>query len=125
MSTMKVLDILESSTERRDKLEHNMKWWRKALMDAGFIIVSGDSPIVPIMLYDAKLAQRVSNDLYDNGVFAVGFFYPVVAQGQARIRTQLSAAHDQYHLEQALDVFVQIGKKHSILGKTKEELLGS
>lgn len=122
MATMKVLDILEASTERRDKLESNMKWWRKAMAEAGFILVAGDSPIVPIMFYDAKLAQAFSKDLYQEGVFAVGFFFPVVAQGQARIRTQLSAAHDMEHLERALAAFIKIGKKHDILGKSKEEL---
>ncbi|MDD3562469.1 MAG: glycine C-acetyltransferase [Candidatus Cloacimonetes bacterium] len=123
MATMKVLDILEASTERRDKLENNMKWWRKAMAEAGFILVEGDSPIVPIMFYDAKLAQAFSKDLYQEGVFAVGFFFPVVAQGQARIRTQLSAAHDLEHLQRALAAFIKIGKKHDILGKSKEELL--
>lgn len=123
MATMKVLDILEASTERRDKLEQNMKWWRNALTEAGFIIVKGDSPIVPIMFYDAKLAQAFSKDLYDEGVYAVGFFFPVVPQGQARIRTQLSAAHEMSHLERALEVFVKIGRKYDILGKSKEELL--
>lgn len=123
MATMKVLDILEASTERRDKLENNMKWWRRAMSEAGFILVEGDSPIVPIMFYDAKLAQAFSTDLYQEGVFAVGFFFPVVAQGQARIRTQLSAAHDMEHLERALAAFIKIGKKHDILGKSKEELL--
>lgn len=122
-STMKVLDLLEASTERRDNLEQNTIWWRKALQDAGFIIVQGESPIVPIMFYDAKLAQAFSRDLYDEGVYAVGFFFPVVAQGQARIRTQLSAAHEQRHLEKALEVFVKIGKKYDILGKSKEQLL--
>jgi len=123
MATMKVLDILEASTERRDKLENNMKWWRQALSEAGFIIVEGNSPIVPIMFYDAKLAQAFSKDLYNEGVFAVGFFFPVVAQGQARIRTQLSAAHNQEHLERALKAFVKNGKKYDILEKTKEQLL--
>lgn len=123
MATMKVLDILEASTERRDKLESNTKWWRKALSEAGFILVEGDSPIVPVMFYDAKLAQAFSTDLYQEGVFAVGFFFPVVAQGQARIRTQLSAAHDKDHLERALAAFIKIGKKYEILGKSKEELL--
>lgn len=123
MATIKVLDILEASTERRDKLGSNMKWWRKAMAEAGFILVAGDSPIVPIMLYDAKLAQAFSKDLYQEGVFAVGFFFPVVAQGQARIRTQLSAAHEQEHLERALAAFVKVGKKHGVLGKTKDELL--
>lgn len=100
-----------------------MKWWRNALSEAGFIIVKGESPIVPVMFYDAKLAQAFSKDLYDEGVYAVGFFFPVVAQGQARIRTQLSAAHEMEHLQKALDVFVKIGNKYGILGKTKEELM--
>lgn len=123
LATMKVLDILEASTERRDKLESNMKWWRNVLTEAGFLIVPGDSPIVPIMLYDAKLAQAVSNDLYQEGVFAVGFFFPVVAQGQARIRTQLSAAHEPEHLERALKAFIKIGKRYDILGKSKDQLM--
>lgn len=123
LATTRVLDILESSTERRDKLQANMKWWRKALTEAGFILVEGDSPIVPIMLYDAKLAQAVSNDLYAEGVFAVGFFFPVVPQGQARIRTQLSAAHEKDHLDRAFEAFIKVGKKYDILGKTKEELM--
>ncbi|MDD2814047.1 MAG: glycine C-acetyltransferase [Bacteroidales bacterium] len=123
LATMKVLGILEASTERRDKLESNMKWWRNALTEAGFLIVPGESPIVPIMLYDAKLAQAVSNDLYQEGVFAVGFFFPVVAQGQARIRTQLSAAHEPEHLERALQAFIKIGKRYDILGKSKDQLL--
>jgi len=123
LATMKVLGILEASTERRDKLESNMKWWRNALAEAGFLIVPGESPIVPIMLYDAKLAQAVSNDLYQEGVFAVGFFFPVVAQGQARIRTQLSAAHEPEHLERALQAFIKIGKRYDILGKSKDQLL--
>ncbi|MDD3533918.1 MAG: glycine C-acetyltransferase [Candidatus Cloacimonetes bacterium] len=122
-STMKVLDILEASTERRDKLEANTKWWRAELQKAGFIVVKGDSPIVPIMLYDAKLAQAFSQDLYEEGVYAVGFFFPVVAQGQARIRTQLSAGHDMHHLEKALHALVTTGEKHDILGKSKEDLL--
>jgi len=122
-STMKVLDLLEASTERRDKLEANTKWWREALEEAGFIVVKGDSPIVPIMLYDAKLAQAFSRDLYEEGVYAVGFFFPVVPQGQARIRTQLSAGHEQQHLEKALAALIKVGRKYDILGKTKEQLM--
>ncbi|MDI3504649.1 MAG: glycine C-acetyltransferase [Candidatus Cloacimonadota bacterium] len=123
MTTLKVLDLLEAAPERRNKLASNTKWWRTALSEAGFILVDGDSPIVPIMLYDAKLAQAFAQDLYAEGVFAVGFFFPVVAKGQARIRTQLSAAHEQEHLERALAAFIKIGKKYDILGKNKAELL--
>jgi glycine C-acetyltransferase len=123
MATKKVLEILEASTERRDKLESNTKFWRQSVSEAGFIAVKGESPIVPIMLYDAKLAQAFSRDLYEEGVYAVGFFFPVVAQGQARIRTQLSAAHEKHHLEKALDALIKVGKKYDILGKSKEQLL--
>lgn len=123
MSTMKVLDLLQESTQRRDQLEQNTLWWRKSLVEAGFIIVKGESPIVPIMLYDAKLAQAFSHDLYSEGIYAVGFFFPVVAQGQARIRTQLSAAHTQAHLDKALSSIIKVAKKYDILGKTKEELI--
>lgn len=122
-STIKVLDILEANTERRDKLEANTKWWREELEKAGFIVVKGDSPIVPIMLYDAKLAQVFSRDLYDEGVLAVGFFYPVVPQGQARIRTQLSASHEKEHLYRAINAIIRVGSKHGIQGKSKEQLL--
>lgn len=114
-ATMKVLDILSQSTERRDKLETLTKFWRSSLEAAGFELKPGNTPIVPIMLYDAKLAQAVSKDLYAEGVFAVGFFYPVVPQGQARIRTQMSAALDKKDLEKALEVFIKVGKKHNVI----------
>ncbi|MEK6630879.1 MAG: glycine C-acetyltransferase, partial [Acidobacteriota bacterium] len=92
-ASLKVLEILSATTERRDKLEANANFWRKAVVDAGFVIKDGDSPIVPIMLFNAKLAQDVARDLFAEGVYVVGFFFPVVAAGQARIRTQLSADH--------------------------------
>ena len=93
-SAIKVLEILSATTERRDKLEANAKFWRQGLIDAGFVIKDGESPIVPVMLFNAKLAQDVARDLYYEGIYVVGFFFPVVAAGQARIRTQLSADHD-------------------------------
>lgn len=114
-ATLKVLDLLSASTARRDHLEKMTAFWRKGLTDAGFELKPGNTPIVPVMLYDAKLAQEFSRDLYDGGVFAVGFFYPVVAKGQARIRTQISAAHTQTELEKALATFIAVGKKHGIL----------
>ncbi len=114
-ATLKVLDILSQSTERRDKLEMLTKFWRTSLEAAGFELKPGNTPIVPIMLYDAKLAQAVSKDLYAEGIFAVGFFYPVVPQGQARIRTQMSAALDKKDLEKALEVFIKVGKKHNVI----------
>lgn len=107
MATLKVLEILEKSTERRDKLFTLTAFWRESLERAGFDLKAGNTPIVPIMLYDAKKAQAFSKALYEKGVYAVGFFYPVVAQGQARIRTQISAGLDQDLLETALKVFIE------------------
>jgi glycine C-acetyltransferase len=120
---IKVLEILSASTDRRDKLESNTAFWRKGLIDAGLIIKAGDTPIVPVMLFNAKLAQDVSRDLYDEGIYAIGFFFPVVPQGQARIRTQISAGHEIHHLEKALEAFKKVGKKYDILGKSKQEII--
>jgi glycine C-acetyltransferase len=120
---IKVMEILSGSTERRDKLERNAAYWRKGLTEAGFILKEGDTPIVPVMLFNAKLAQDFSKALYDEGVYAMGFFFPVVPQGQARIRTQLSAGHETHHLNKALGAFVQAGKKFDILGRTKAEII--
>ena len=120
---LKVLDILFQSTERRDKLEKNAAFWRQGLTDAGFVLKEGDTPIVPVMLFNAKLSQDVSRDLYEEGIYAIGFFFPVVPQGQARIRTQISAGHEQQHLEKALAAFIKVGKKYDILGKTKQEII--
>ena len=120
---IKVLEILSASTDRRDKLESNTAFWRKGLIEAGLIIKAGDTPIVPVMLFNAKLAQDVSRDLYDEGIYAIGFFFPVVPQGQARIRTQISAGHEIHHLEKALEAFKKVGKKYEILGKSKQEII--
>jgi glycine C-acetyltransferase len=120
---LRVLDLLMASTERRDKVEENTKYWRKGLSEAGFILKEGDTAIVPIMLFNAKLSQDMSRDLYQEGVYAIGFFFPVVAKGQARIRTQISAGHERHHLDKALDAFKKVGKKHDILGKTKQEII--
>ena len=120
---LKVLDLISTSTDRRDKLEWNAKYWRGLLKDAGFDLKEGESPIVPVMLYDAKLAQDFATDLFNEGVYAVGFFFPVVAKGQARIRTQLSAAHEKHHLDAALEAFKKVGGKHGILGLGKKELI--
>jgi glycine C-acetyltransferase len=120
---LKVLEILNASTERRDKLERNAAYWRKGLTDAGFVLKEGDTPIVPVMLFNAKLSQDVSRALYDEGVYAIGFFFPVVPQGQARIRTQISAGHETRHLDKALDAFTKVGTKFNILGKTKQEII--
>ncbi|MCL6465547.1 MAG: glycine C-acetyltransferase [candidate division WOR-3 bacterium] len=122
-ATLRVIEILSETTERRDKLERNTKYFRKAMTEAGFDIKPGDHPIVPIMLYNAKLAQDFARDLYFEGIYVIGFFYPVVPRGQARIRVQLSAAHDQEHLDQAIAAFVKVGKKYEILGKSREEIV--
>lgn len=120
---LKVLDLLMASTERRDKVVANTEYWRKGLSEAGFILKEGDTAIVPIMLFNAKLSQDISRDLYQEGVYAIGFFFPVVAKGQARIRTQISAGHEKHHLDKALNAFIKVGKKHDILGKTKQEII--
>jgi len=120
---LKVFDILSSSTERRDKLEKNAAYWRKGMTEAGFILKDGDSPIVPVMLFNAKLSQDVSKDLFNEGIYAIGFFFPVVPNGQARIRTQISAGHEIHHLDKALEAFIKVGKKHGILGLTKEQII--
>lgn len=120
---LKVLDILSESTERRDKLEKNTAYWRKGLTDAGFVLKEGDSPIVPVMLFNAKLSQDISKELYNEGIYAIGFFFPVVPNGQARIRTQISAGHEIHHLDKALDAFNKVGEKYGILGLTKQEII--
>jgi len=120
---LKVFDILSTSTERRDKLEKNAAYWRKGMTEAGFIIKEGESPIVPVMLFNAKLSQDFSKDLYNEGIYAIGFFFPVVPNGQARIRTQISAGHEMHHLDKALQAFIKVGKKYGILGLTKEQII--
>ena len=122
-ASMTVLDIISKTTERRDKLEKNTEFWRKSLTEAGLIIKAGETAIVPVMLFNAKLSQDFSRDLFAEGIYAVGFFFPVVPKSQARIRTQLSAAHDMHHLEKALAAFIKVGKKYEILGKTKQEII--
>lgn len=110
-----VLNMLTGTTELRDRLEYNTKYFRKKMTDAGFDIKPGDHPIVPIMLYDAVLAQTMAAKLLEEGVYVIGFFFPVVAKGQARIRVQLSAAHEQHHLDKAIAAFTKIGKELGVL----------
>lgn len=114
-SSLKVIELLSGSTERRDHLESLTTQWRSWLTEAGFDLKPGNTPIVPIMLYDAKLAQEFSRELYNEGVFAVGFFYPVVPKEQARIRTQISAALDMPMLEQARDAFLAVGRRLKVI----------
>lgn len=111
----KVFDILSSTTELRDKLEDNTRYFKEKIKAAGFDIKPGDSPIVPIMLYDAALSQKFADMLLQEGVYAIGFFYPVVAKGQARIRTQISAAHSKADLDKAVTAFVKVGKELGVI----------
>ena len=113
--SLAVLDMLNETTELRDKLEWNTRYFREKMTSAGFDIKPGDHPIVPIMLYEAPLAQQMAADLLLEGIYVIGFFYPVVPQGKARIRVQLSAAHDKQQLDKAIDAFVKIGKKLGVL----------
>ncbi len=114
-ATLAVLDMLSETTALRDRLEANAEFFREEMTSAGFDIKPGWHPIVPIMLYDAVLAQNVAKDLLDEGIYVIGFFFPVVPKGQARIRVQLSAAHERTHLERAVEAFVKIGKKHGVI----------
>lgn len=111
----KVFDLLGSSTELRDKLETNTKYFKEGVQKAGFDLKDGDSPIVPIMLYDAKLAQQFADKLLEKEIYAIGFFYPVVGKGQARIRVQISAAHSLKHLDKAIEAFTSVGKELGVL----------
>jgi glycine C-acetyltransferase len=114
-ASIKVLDLLSSSTALRDKLEKNTAYFRKAMTEAGFDILPGEHPIVPIMLYEAKLAQEFAAKLLDEGIYVIGFFYPVVPQGKARIRVQISAGHEQEHLEKAVEAFTKVGKELGVI----------
>ncbi|MDE3237148.1 MAG: glycine C-acetyltransferase [Bacteroidota bacterium] len=114
-ASIAVLDMLTETTELRDKLEYNTKYFRTKMTEAGFDIKPGDHPIVPIMLYDAVLSQTFAAKLLDEGVYVIGFFFPVVPKGQARIRVQLSAAHSQEHLDKAIAAFIKVGKELNVL----------
>jgi glycine C-acetyltransferase len=112
---IKVFDLLSSTTELRDKLEENTNYFKERIKAAGFDIKPGDSPIVPIMLYDAALSQKFADMLLQEGVYAIGFFYPVVAKGQARIRTQISAAHSIADLDKAIEAFIKVGRELNVI----------
>ncbi|MFT6504117.1 MAG: glycine C-acetyltransferase [Crocinitomicaceae bacterium] len=114
-ASIKVFDILSSNTQLRDQLEENTKYFKDQIVAAGFDIKPGDSPIVPIMLYDAALSQKFADKLLEEGVYAIGFFYPVVAKGAARIRTQISAAHSKADLDKAAAAFIKIGKELGVI----------
>ncbi len=114
-ASIKVFDLLSASTELRDKLAANTAYFKERIIAAGFDIKPGDSPIVPIMLYDAALSQQFADMLLEEGVYAIGFFYPVVAKGQARIRTQISAAHSIADLDKAIAAFIKVGKALNVI----------
>lgn len=114
-ASISVLDMLSSTTALRDKLEYNTRYFRTKMTEAGFDIKPGDHPIVPVMLYDAVLSQQFADKLLKEGIYVIGFFFPVVAKGQARIRVQLSAAHEQEHLDKAITAFTKVGKELGVI----------
>jgi glycine C-acetyltransferase len=114
-ASIKVFEMLDTDTSLRDKLEKNTAYFKKGMKNAGFDIIDGDSAIVPVMLYDAKLSQRMADMLLEQGIYVIGFFYPVVPKGKARIRVQLSAAHDKEHLDKAIAAFIAVGKELKIV----------
>jgi glycine C-acetyltransferase len=116
-ASIAVLDMLTKTSDLRDKLAYNTKFFREKMTQAGFDIKPGDHPIVPIMLYDAVLAQNFASKLLEEDIYVIGFFFPVVAKGQARIRVQLSAAHEQKHLDKAIEAFIKVGKELGVLNK--------
>ena len=114
-ASIAVLDMLSETTELRDKLEYNTKYFREKISEAGFDITPGEHPIVPIMLYDANVAQEMATKMLEEGVYVVGFYFPVVPKGKARIRVQLSAAHEQHHLDKAVAAFTKVGKEMGVI----------
>lgn len=114
-ASIEVFNMLSETTALRDKLEQNTKYFRAEMTKAGFDIKPGEHPIVPIMLYEAPLAQQFAEQLLEKGIYVIGFFFPVVAKGQARIRVQLSAAHERHHLDQAIAAFTEVGRKLGVL----------
>lgn len=114
-ASLKVLDMLENNTSLRDALEQNTLYFREKMNQAGFDIKPGNHPIVPVMLYDAKVSQVFADKLLDEGIYVIGFFYPVVPKGEARIRLQMSAAHNRKHLDKAIEAFVKVGKELNVI----------
>lgn len=114
-ASIKVFELLQKDTSLRDKLEWNTNYFKKGMKDAGFDIIDGDSAIVPVMLYDAKLSQNMANELLKRGIYVIGFFFPVVPKEKARIRVQLSAAHSKEHLDKAIAAFIEVGKQLKVL----------
>jgi len=114
-AAIQVFDLLSSTTELRDKLENNTNYFKDNIQKLGFDIKPTQSPIIPIMLYDAALSQKFADKLLEYGVYAIGFFYPVVPKGEARIRVQISAAHENHHLDKALSAFEKTGKELGVI----------
>ncbi len=114
-ASLKVFDLIENDTTLRDKLETNTRYFRSAMEKAGFDLVGADAAIVPVMLYDAKLAQQMASELLKEGIYVIGFFFPVVPKGKARIRVQLSAAHSIEHIDKAVAAFIKVGKKLNVI----------
>ncbi|AVI50542.1 glycine C-acetyltransferase [Pukyongia salina] len=114
-ASIKVFEMLDTDTRLRDKLQENTAYFKKGMQKAGFDIIDGDSAIVPVMLYDAKLSQTMADMLLEEGIYVIGFFYPVVPKGKARIRVQLSAAHEKEHLDKAINAFVKVGEKLGVI----------
>lgn len=114
-ASIKVFEMLDKDTSLRDKLQSNTEYFKQGMKDAGFDIIDGDSAIVPVMLYDAKLSQSMADMLLEEGIYVIGFFYPVVPKGKARIRVQLSAAHEKHHLDHAINAFIKVGKSLKIV----------
>jgi glycine C-acetyltransferase len=114
-ASLACLELLSETTAHRDRLEASTRWFRAAMTEAGFTIRPGIHPIVPIMLGDARLAQQIATDLLAEGIYVIGFSYPVVPRGQARIRVQISAAHEPWHLERAVEAFVKVGRAHGVI----------
>ncbi len=114
-ASIECLKLLSETSELRDKLDANTRWFRDAMTNAGFDITPGEHPIVPIMLGDARLASGMAADMLDEGIYVIGFSFPVVPKGQARIRVQLSAAHEQEHLERCVDAFIKVGRAHGVV----------
>jgi glycine C-acetyltransferase len=114
-ASIKVLEMLGETTELRDKLENNTQYFREKMTAGGFDIKPGIHPIVPVMLYDAKLSQDFSARMLEEGIYVIGFYYPVVPQGKARIRVQISAAHEKEHLDKAIAAFTKVGKELGVI----------
>ena len=107
--------MLSKDDSLRNKLKENMRYFKKGVIDAGFDIIDGDAAIVPVILYDAKLSQTMADRLLEEGIYVIGFFYPVVPKGKARIRVQLSAAHKREHLDAAINAFTKVGKEFGVI----------